>query len=390
MNAKKRSTAALSLLLCALMLLSLAGCGGDNVTLENPAPAEFESVMRMQYTEAAFPKYQKKVEYRDMDAYVFDVYDTTDPSAEETRPTVLDPQTGEQRELGITFPYETEEGTLTTWPGLHLYWYDGRGSWYMILYKDKSRRLYTFCEETGEFRCCPLEDGLPWLMTNLLVTEDKLYCTINSITLYEIDPQTFTAKALFTPESTRKHPACLRFLDCSEDTLYIKEERLYDPSGYNIVGLNAFRVWAVDRASGELTDLTGLLDATSITSGYGGSLYFVGKNKRILNKMDFVTGEVSPVGRLDTDMTVDRTVAGGYLLVRTEEDNYLFSVETGEFCDDLCCGFEISELVQQMPNYVVFRAGRGILARTWIADREAFEQRQLNKAELSEVVSLLP
>ena len=385
MNAKKHFFAALSILLCVLMLLPLTGCGGSSVTLEDPTPAEFESVTKMRYTSAAFPRYLNEVEYRDMDAFVFEAYDTANRwLSDVARPVVLDPHTGERRDLGLTFPYESEDGTLSI-RSVDQYWYDGHGSWYMILRSDSERGLYTYSEETGELRLCPVDEELMWVASDLLVTEDKLYCMANSFTLWEIDLETYAARKFFTPESTRKYPAVLKFLDCSEDTLYIKEEVLYDPSGYHISGLARFRVWAVDRSTGELTDLTGLLDVTSVTSGCGGSLYFVGKDERILNKMDFVTGEVSPVGQLDTDMAVDRTVVGGHLLVRTEEDNYLFSVETGEFRDDLYCGFEISELVQQMPNYVVFTAGRGNLARTWIADREAFEQQRLNKAEMVKV-----
>ena len=392
MKTKKRFFAALSILLCVLCL-ALTGCGDRSVTLGDPTPAEFESVTKMRYNNTLYWQGYQRVEYRDSNVYPYHIEEENGDSWTFT-PMLLDPQTGEVRELGICFPYITEEGHEIELSSLDedLYWYDeSDGLWYMILTDADQQRqtvLYSFCEETGEFRRCPVEEGAFGTYSSYLATEDKLYCADFTV-LREIDLNTFAVRTLYETNADKKvvrtENPTLYFLDCDGQNLYLLDERLSNPTEYHINGYDRFKLLSIDLTEGRLAEVPTEVKASTVSMACGGSFYYVNPKGKTLYKMDFVTGESSPVGTLDVEMSIDRTIIGNCLLVETEEEHYLFSLETGEFLSNIRCDLKVTDPIRQLPDYVAFLADGWRNGTVWLARREAFETQQLNKAEMIEL-----
>ena len=394
----KRPAAALRILLCALMLLPLTGCG-RGVAKDHPDRTEFVSVAQLKIDAVSETASYSGPEYMDGTVCVYDSF-AVDPNGSYsfnpygsgatgvTTPMVIDLQTGEARELGISFPYFLEDGTwFNLDPYQELYWYRD-GLWYLFLREEtRNGKLYTFDETTGELeRFVDLNGGVK----SVLLTGDTLYVTIfqSETTLMEVDLNTGEVTELALLEQQELSSSYrMTLLECTEQTLYIKEQ--YSPSNRQQVGIFevssgdgirfAFRILAVDRATGEVTEVTDWLSGRSVSNACGRLLCFVDLDRATVRTVDLVTGEICEAVNEQADTIVSEASACGRVIVTVNLRAYLYDPVSGESLPIPYCGYDIVRLIRETPSQVVFRARTEDGVDDWVADREAFAEGRMDE-----------
>ena len=379
---KKQLAAAL----CALCL-ALTGCGAGTggVASDHPDRTEFVSVADLKIDAKTWTASHSGPEYMDGTVCVYDDVDNDPDKATIFR--ALDLQTGETRELGLRFPCTDENGkTVDIDPYRELYWYRD-GLWYLFLREEtREGKLYTFDETTGELeRFVDLNGGVK----SVLLTGDTLYVTLfrSETTLMEVDLNTGEVTELALLEQQELSDSYrMTLLECTEQTLYIKEQ--YSPSNRQQVvffevssgdGIRfAFRILAVDRATGEVTEVTDWLSGRSVSNACGRLLCFVDLDRATVRTVDLVTGEICEAVNEQADTIVSEASACGRVIVTVNLRAYLYDPVSGESLPIPYCGYDIVRLIRETPSHVVFEARNGDDIDYWVTNRAAFEEGRMD------------
>ena len=406
-NMKKRVIAAL-----CVLCLALTGCGAGTggVASDHPDRTEFVSVAELKIDAVSETASYSGPEYMDGTVCVYDSF-AVDPNGSYsfnpygtgatgvTTPMVLDLQTGEVRELGISFPYIREDGTWYALdPYQELYWYRD-GLWYLILEQPHTIwGIFTYDETTGEL--ATLVPAIPncYGVDSVLLAGDTLYLTTSKLALQAVDLNTgeITEVAQFE-ELKNSRVTHMILLDCTEQTLYLKAESERSTVVPNTQGgitssdgnIYDFRVYAVDRATGEVTATTYLLNARSVSNACGRLLCFVDLDEATINKVDLVTGEVSLTVKEKVTTRVDDAAVCGLVLINVNRDAYLYDLESGDTIPMPLCGFEIIRLIRETPSHVVFKARTEDGVDYWVADRAAFEEGRMDATNTFRLIDRL-
>ena len=394
---KKRPAAALSALLCALMLLALTGCG-RGVASDHPDRTEFVSVAELKIDAVSETASYSGPEYMDgtvcvYDSFVTDPYGSTRYGTGEpgvTTPMVLDLQTGEVRELGISFPYVLENGRwFNLDPYQELYWYRD-GLWYLILERSYfSWGIYTFDQATGELAPFLAEIPNCFSVDSILLADDTLYLTTATVVFFAlqaVDLNTGEVTELARFENPKfSETTHMILLECTEQTLYLKEESEQStlrgadgPTSYD-GDAHVFRIYAVDRTSGEVTATTMWLNSCSMSNACGRLLCFVDPVKKAVKTVDLVTGAVHQAVQEKELIRVSDAAVCGRVLVEVNGGAYLYDLESGESFPIPYCGFDIVRLVRETPSHVIFTVRTENGVNDWVADRSAFEDGRMDE-----------
>ena len=148
----------------------------------------------------------------------------------------------------------------------------------------------------------------------------------------------------------------------------------------------AFRILAVDRATGEVTEVTDWLSGRSVSNACGRLLCFVDLDWATVRTVDLVTGEIREAVNEQADTIVSEASACGRVIVTVNLRAYLYDPVSGESLPIPYCGYDIVRLVRETPSHVVFWARTEDGADYWVADREAFAEGRMDETNTFRLV----